>query len=131
MQALLNQSIKEYKLILGKTNEIEDLLIKLDSEAITSQASTLDSLLSNSQKTDTIINNELGRHPDVQNHPLFIQRSDIIKQIFEKNKEIAPKVLGILAVYKTEFKKIRTGMKSISGYSQEKNLTGKLVSNKF
>lgn len=131
MEELLKKSIAEYNLILCKAIEIEELLTKMDSEAITRQASALETLLSNSQKTDNFINSSLKQHPDILEHPFFLQRSHLMEQILKKNKEITPKIQGILAVYKTEFQKMRTGMQSMNGYSTEKKTTGKLVNNKF
>ncbi len=131
IEELLKQSINEYNIILSKAKEIENLLTKMGSEETTKQASRMETLLSKSQITDTDINNRLKQDPTIHSHSLFIQRSKIMGEILAKNKEISPKIQGILAVYKTEFQKMRTGMNSFSGYAQDKNTTGKLVSNKF
>lgn len=65
--------------------------------------------------------------PLVKDHPLYLQRLDIVNEVLELNHLLLPKIDGMMALISHELAGLKNGRVVLGGYKQATHKQGRLV----
>ncbi len=65
--------------------------------------------------------------PEIGDHPLYLQRTDLITQILKLNNLLLPKIDGIMALNAHELNDLKNGRAVLGGYKQGTVKHGRIV----
>ncbi|WP_029913117.1 hypothetical protein [Pelobacter seleniigenes] len=119
MEACLKKSIEQYRRIVDHAQQLERLLRKSDPSELGSYTAQLQELQDEASLNDRVFYELFSRNSEAwRNHPLFIERSELIEEIVKMNHLLLPKIRGMMAVAAHEIAQIKAGRTAMNGYNQ-------------
>ncbi len=119
METCLKKSIEHYQRIVDHAHQLEKLLGKADPEELRSYTARLHELQDEAIQTDRVFYELFSRNSDDwRDHPLFLERSELIEQIVKMNHLLLPRIRGMMAVAAHEISQIKGGRVAMAGYHQ-------------
>lgn len=119
MDICLKKSIKQYQRIIAHAGQLDLLLLKSDPDELQNYTVRLQELQGEAELNDQIF---LELFPNnsarLKNHPLFLERTRLLKEIVELNHLLLPKISGIMAVTADELSQVKSGRAAVPGYHQ-------------
>jgi len=117
MHACLQNSIDQYQEILAHAGQLEELLSKGNPELLQKYTERLQQLQAEAGLHDGKLLDKLASDPECwQNHPLFVERTQLLKQIVEMNNLLLPRIRGMMSVTAAELAQIKDGRVAVAGY---------------
>lgn len=117
MEHYLNKSIEQYRVIIDHARCLESLLQDADSAALQTYTEQLQRLQDAAGVNDERVFELYADNSAYwKQHPLFIERNDLLEQIVELNHLLLPKIRGIMAVVASELAQIKSGRTAVAGY---------------
>ena len=119
LTADLHKSLEQYRRIVAHAQQLDRLLNSADTEQLQNYVAMQQCLQDEAAAHDRTLLGEIasdfGRW---QQHPLFIERMQLLEQIVEMNALLLPRVHGIMAVAAAEIAQLKDGRAAVSGYNQ-------------
>lgn len=126
METCLQKSIEQYRQIVEHAHKLEKLLSKADPEDLRSYTTRLHELQDEASLNDRVFYELFSRDSDAwRDHPLFLERSELIEQIVKMNHLLLPRIRGMMAVAAHEISQIKGGRVAMAGYHQPSLRKGK------
>ncbi len=117
MEETLKQSIKQYRVIIAHARHLESLLQKADPAALQAYTEQLQRLQDDAGVNDERVFELYAADSEYwKQHPLFIERNELLEQIVELNHLLLPRIRGIMAVIASELAQIKSGRTAVTGY---------------
>ncbi len=117
MEVILKQSIEQYRVIMSHARHLESLLKKADPAALQHYTERLQQLQDEASENDErVFELYAGDSEYWKQHPLFIERNELLEQIVELNHLLLPRIRGIMAVVASELAQIKSGRTIVAGY---------------
>ena len=117
MEQCLRTSIEQYQVIIAHARHLESLLQKADPEALQHYTERLQQLQDEAGINDERVFEYYSADSEYwKQHPLFIERKELLEQIVELNQLLLPKIRGIMAVVASELAQIKSGRTAVAGY---------------
>ena len=119
METCLRRSIEQYRQIIAHAGQLDQLLLKADPDELQSYTERLQELQDEAGLNDRVFLEVFSRNSAYwQDHPLFLERTQLLEQIVEMNHLLLPKIRGMMAVTAHELAQIKDGRVAIAGYHQ-------------
>lgn len=119
METCLRKSIQQYRQILAHAEQLDQLLITADPEELRGYTLRLQELQDEAGLNDRIFLEVFPSNSEVwKDHPLFIERTQLLEQIVELNHLLLPRIRGMMAVTAHELSQIKGGRVAVAGYHQ-------------
>ena len=119
MESCLLRSIEQYRRIVAHAEQLEALLDRGDPERLRRYTARLQELQDEAAVHDRVFHELLSHSSETwQNHPLFQERTRLLKQIVEMNHLLLPRIRGMMAVTAHELSQIKGGKVAVAGYHQ-------------
>lgn len=125
----LRLSITHYRELLRKTEEVEKTLADFKVEPVQKLSEELGSILERIKQTDTLLESlhKVETLPEEQ-QKLYQERQHLVELIFNKNKDLEPRMQGMKAIQAKEMQQLNLGRKTASGYAQQVTAnTGRII----
>ncbi len=120
MDERFQQSIDQYRQILEHAQQLDQLLSKGDPEQLRSYTARLHAMQEEAGLNDRELMADIARNSErCQNHPLFRERMQLLKQIVEMNNLLLPRVRGMMSVTAAELTQLKEGRVALSGYHKK------------
>ncbi len=117
MEQCLHTSIKQYRVIIAHARHLESLLQKADPAALQAYTERLQQLQDEASENDEQVFELYSKDSEYwKQHPLFVERNELLEQIVELNHLLLPRIRGIMAVVASELAQIKSGRTAVSGY---------------
>ncbi len=117
MEETLKQSIEQYRVIIAHARRLESLLQDVDSAALQTYTEQLQRLQDDAGVNDERVFELYAADSEYwKQHPLFIERNELLEQIVELNHLLLPRIRGIMAVIASELAQIKSGRTAVAGY---------------
>lgn len=117
MEHYLIKSIDQYRVIIAHARRLESLLQDADSAALQSYTEELQRLQDDAGVNDERVFELYAADSEYwKQHPLFIERNELLEQIVELNHLLLPRIRGIMAVIASELAQIKSGRTAVAGY---------------
>ena len=117
MEETLKQSIEQYRVIVDHARRLEALLQDADSAALQTYTEQLQRLQDDAGVNDERVFELYAADSEYwKQHPLFIERNELLEQIVELNHLLLPRIRGIMAVVASELAQIKSGRTAVAGY---------------
>ncbi len=119
METCLRKSIEQYRRIIAHAGQLDHLLQKSDPDELQSYTLKLQELQDEAGLNDRVFLEVFPRNSTYwQNHPLFIERTNLLEKIVELNHLLLPRIRGMMAVTANELSQIKSGRVAVAGYHQ-------------
>jgi len=119
METCIRKSIEQYSRIIDHAGQLDQLLQKSDPDELKGYTLRLQELQDEASLHDRIFHELFSRNSsDWQDHPLFQERTRLLKQIVELNHLLLPRIRGMMAVTAHELTQIKGGRVAVAGYHQ-------------
>lgn len=119
METCIKKSIEQYSRIIDHAGQLDQLLQKSDPDELKGYTLRLQQLQDEASLHDRIFHELFSRNSaDWQDHPLFQERTRLLKQIVELNHLLLPRIRGMMAVTAHELTQIKGGRVAVAGYHQ-------------
>jgi hypothetical protein len=117
MEQCLNTSIEQYRDIIAHARHLEALLTDADPVALQFYTERLQQLQDDAGVNDERLFELYATDSEYwKEHPLFIERNELLEQIVELNHLLLPRIRGIMAVIANELSQIKSGRAAVAGY---------------
>jgi Zn-dependent protease with chaperone function len=117
METCLRKSIKQYRQILDHAEQLDRLLVKSDPDELRSYTVRLQELQDEAGLNDRIFLEVFPHNSEAwKDHPLFLERTQLLEQIVELNHLLLPRIRGMMAVTAHELSQIKGGRVAVAGY---------------
>jgi len=117
MEQCLHTSIKQYRVIIAHARHLESLLQDADPAALQTYTERLQQLQDEAGVNDERVFELYAADSEYwKQHPLFIERNELLEQIVELNHLLLPRIRGIMAVIASELAQIKSGRTAFAGY---------------
>ncbi len=117
MEQCLKKSIEQYRGIIDHARRLEELLQEADPAALQAYTEKLQQLQDDAGLNDELVFDLYSSDADYwKQHPLFIERTQLLEQIVELNHLLLPRIRGIMAVVASELAQIKSGRTAVAGY---------------
>jgi Zn-dependent oligopeptidase len=117
MEHYLHTSIKQYRVIIDHARHLDVLLQDADPAALQAYTERLQQLQDQAGANDERVFELYAADSEYwKQHPLFIERNELLEQIVELNHLLLPKIRGIMAVIASELAHIKSGRSAVAGY---------------
>lgn len=117
MEETLKKSIEQYRGIIDHARHLEGLLQDADPAELQGYTETLQQLQDEASVNDELVFDLYSSDADYwKQHPLFIERAQLLEQIVELNHLLLPRIRGIMAVVASELAQIKSGRTAVAGY---------------
>ncbi|MBN1958828.1 MAG: hypothetical protein JXQ81_06145 [Desulfuromonadales bacterium] len=117
METCIRKSIEQYSRIIDHAGQLDQILQKSDPDELKTYTQKLQELQEEAGLHDRIFHELFSRHSaDWQDHPLFQERTRLLKQIVELNHLLLPRIRGMMAVTAHELTQIKGGRVAVAGY---------------
>ncbi len=117
MEVILKQSIEQYRVIIAHARHLESLLQKADPESLQHYTERLQQLQDEASENDERVFKLYADNSEYwKQHPLFIERKELLEQIVQLNHLLLPRIRGIMAVIASELAQIKSGRTAVAGY---------------
>ncbi|MCW9050311.1 MAG: hypothetical protein OQK50_08290 [Deltaproteobacteria bacterium] len=117
METCLRKSVDQYSRIIAHAGQLDYLLQKSDPDELKSYTVRLQELQDEASLHDRIFHQLFSRNSaDWQDHPLFQERTRLLKEIVALNHLLLPRIHGIMAVTAHELTQIKGGRVAMAGY---------------
>ncbi|MBW6510121.1 MAG: hypothetical protein K0A94_11345 [Desulfuromonadales bacterium] len=117
MEHYLIKSIDQYRVIIAHARRLESLLQDADSAALQNYTEELQRLQDDAGVNDERVFELYAADSEYwKQHPLFIERNELLEQIVELNHLLLPRIRGIMAVIASELAQIKSGRTAVAGY---------------
>jgi len=127
MQDLLEKSIRQYRQLHDLTLALEAPLSCQDAERLCLLTAEIEKIKATIVQTDIEINRKLDSNQAMLTSDLYARRFDLMMNIFQKNKKLAPRIQAMMAVHNSELDKIRHGINSIGHYAVPVRQSGRII----
>lgn len=119
METCIQKSIEQYRRIIAHAQHLEKLLHTADPEELRTYTARLQELQEEASLNDRVFYELFSRDSAAWcNHPLFLERSELIEQIVKMNQLLLPRIRGMMAVAAHEISQIKGGRVAMAGYHQ-------------
>jgi hypothetical protein len=119
METCIKKSIEQYSRIIAHADQLDLLLQKSDPGALDAYVLRLRELQDEAGLHDRVFQELFSQNSvEWQNHPLFQERTRLLKKIVELNQLLLPKIHGMMAVTAHELTQIKGGRVVVNGYHQ-------------
>ncbi len=113
----LRISVDQYRQVLNHAKQLEQLLLKGEPEELREYTRQLQDLQRTAGLHDRELLEDLARDSEHwQAHPLFRERTQLIKQIVEMNNLLLPRIRGMMSVTAAELNQIKESRVAVAGY---------------
>jgi hypothetical protein len=119
--AILEESIGQYKDILEKMYHIQTAVKSSNPEDIKGLSVAIDTAQEKTQKIEQELDLLLQQTPELRNSPIFHERLALVGQILDMTEKCTPKIKVMMAIKRDELKKIAGGMAVMNTYSSTSN----------
>jgi Zn-dependent oligopeptidase len=117
MEQCLHTSIEQYRVIIAHARRLDTLLQDADSAALQTYTEQLQRLQDVAGVNDERVFELYAADSEYwKQHPLFIERNELLEQIVELNHLLLPRIRGIMAVIASELAQIKSGRVAVTGY---------------
>lgn len=117
MEQCLRTSIEQYRVIIAHAHHLERLLKDADPVALQTYTERLQQLQDDASVNDERVFELYSEDSEYwKQHPLFIERKELLEQIVELNHLLLPRIRGIMAVIASELAQIKSGRTAVAGY---------------
>ncbi len=118
MEDLVRTSIAGYRRMLSLLESMGTLDFE-QPEAVRQAQTAFAELQTELEKHDGQLNAALSQEQILSEWgPLLQQRRDILAEVAETNRRLAPRITATLALVQAELSEIRTGRSAMAGYAQ-------------
>lgn len=118
----MKNSIQSSILIYRRMQQLLEGVRSLDldqTKAVMATQEQFASLQKEAEEIDGIINAHLARGQETEILlPLLQERHNVIKEVAETNRRVAPRLITMMAVVQAELYEIRTGRRAVAGYAR-------------
>ncbi len=119
VEARLHKSIEQYRGILEHARQLAAVLGKGESALLTQYTERLTRLQQEAGLNDQALLAEIAQDSvRWQASPLFLERTQLLKEIVKMNDLLLPRVHGMMAVAAAELSQLKEGRVAVSGYQQ-------------
>lgn len=117
MEQCLRTSIEQYRVIIDHAQRLDALLQEADPATLNSYTERLQQLQDEASLNDERVFDLYSSNTDYwKQHPLFVERAEMLDQIVELNRLLLPRIRGIMAVVASELAQIKSGRTAVAGY---------------
>ena len=117
METCLRKSIEQYRRIVDHAQQLDQLLQKSNPDELRSYTVRLQELQDEAGMNDRVFFKLFSRNSSHwQDHPLFLERTQLLEKIVELNHLLLPRIHGMMAVTANELSQIKGGRVAVSGY---------------
>lgn len=119
METCIKKSIEQYSRIIDHAGQLDRLLQKSDPDELKDYTLKLQALQDEAGLHDRVFHELFSRtSAEWQDHPLFQERTRLLKKIVELNHLLLPRIRGMMAVTAHELTQIKGGRVAVAGYHQ-------------
>ena len=117
METCLKKSIEQYRQIIKHAEQLDQLLLKSDPDELQHYTARLQQMQDVAGCNDRIFMEQFSQQSAYwKDHPLFLERSELLKRIVALNHLLLPKIRGIMAVTANELTQVKGGRVAVAGY---------------
>lgn len=131
LQALLQQSLGNYRSLHGVMEQLEEALRLDEPELLLELHQQLQTMQQQAGATDAQIGPLLPTGDVAALAPLLAERQALLQDLQAYNRLLSVKIHGILPVISDELAQLRTGRVAVSGYASSQQARGDLVRGAF
>ena len=119
METCLRKSIEQYRQIIDHAQQLDQLLKKSDPDELRLYTTRLHELQDAANLHDRFFLELFSQNSVVwKDHPLFLERTQLLEKIVELNHLLLPRIHGMMAVTAHELTQIKGGRVAVNGYHQ-------------
>jgi len=127
LEGALQTSIEQYRAVLQHMNDVSDALSASATNLMNLVQKLRERQLAAQQGDEELLELLSQCDKSVVNHPLFLQRSELIEQILQLNRLLLPNIDGMMAVVSHELAQVRNGRVVLGGYKQASQKHGRII----
>ena len=128
MEDCLKKSVEQYRRIIEHAEQLEALLKKAEPEVLRQYTARLRELQDEANLHDRVFFEIFSKNSENwKDHPLFIERTQLLEKIVKLNQLLLPRIRGMMAVTAHELSQIKGGRVAVAGYHQPSSKNKKKV----